>query len=219
MPKLCCVPSGVATTRPSHIPAARFGDELSAMAKPRLLLHVCCAPCSTQALEVLRADYAVTFYFCDPNIYPEEEFDRRLADAERFARETGTPFIAVEYDPERWCEAVKGLEDEPEHGRRCEVCIRLRLEHTADWAQQLGFEWFATTLSVSPHKNADVINRIGRDLARARDVRFLPADFKTDGGFQRSVALSKEHGLHRQDYCGCIYSLRERDERRRATRG
>ena len=179
------------------------------MQKPQLLLHVCCAPCSTHALEVLRAEYVVTFYFCNPNIHPAEEYHARLADAERFARDTDTPFVAAEYDPERWFDAIKGLEQEPERGRRCEVCIRLRLERTADWARQHGFEWLATTLSVSPHKSADMINQIGLELAPERELRFLAADLKKGGGFQRSVALSRQHGLRRQDYCGCIYSLHE----------
>ncbi len=183
------------------------------MEKPRLLLHVCCAPCSTHVLNVLRHDYDVTFHFCDPNIHPEQEYRRRLADAEHFARETATPIIAVEYDPARWFEAVKGLEHEPERGRRCDVCVRLRLECTADWAKRLGFEWFATTLSVSPHKDAQMINRIGAQLAADRGLSFVVADFKKDGGFQKSVALSKQYGLYRQDYCGCVYSLRERNRR------
>jgi predicted adenine nucleotide alpha hydrolase (AANH) superfamily ATPase len=184
------------------------------MTRPRLLLHVCCAPCATHTLEVLSPDYAVTFFFDNPNIHPEGEYRRRLADAERFAAETGTPFIAIEYDPDSWARALEGLDHEPEGGRRCEACIRLRLEQAANWAKNLHFGAFATTLSISPHKSADLINRIGRELGAERNLQFVEGDFKQGGGFQRSVALSRRHGLYRQDYCGCIYSLREREARR-----
>ena len=186
--------------------------------KRKLLLHICCAPCSTHVIDVLSRDYEVTGFFYNPNIHPDEEYRRRLREAIRYAKIAGVELITGDYDPERWFEAVKGLEGEPEGGRRCRICFEMRLERTAQVARERGFEVFTTTLSVSPHKKADVINEVGRLVAERHGLEFLEADFKKKGGFERSVKLSKQYGLYRQNYCGCIFSLREAEKRRRRRR-
>lgn len=172
----------------------------------KLLLHICCAPCSTAVIEGLSSDYNVTGFFYNPNIHPKEEYELRLGEMQRFSEKVGFDFIESPRDPERWFELTRGLKHEPEGGERCRVCFRMRLEETARTAKEGGFDIFTTTLSVSPHKNAGVINSIGRELGERYDVSFLPADFKKKDGFKRSVEHSKKHGLSRQNYCGCVYS-------------
>ena len=179
--------------------------------RPKLLLHACCAPCSSATLERLSAHFDLTILYYNPNIYPPEEYHRREAELERFVEQAGYhyPVVELPYDPQEFYTAVKGLENEPEKGARCTVCFRLRLERAAAYAQEKGFPLFATTLTVSPHKNAPLLNAIGQELGKRYGVEYLPSDFKKKGGYQRSIALSREYGLYRQPYCGCEFSRRQ----------
>jgi epoxyqueuosine reductase len=170
----------------------------------KLLLHVCCAPCSTEVLERLR-EHEVTVFFCNPNIDPEPEYERRLAEAQRFCRLKGIAFIEDLQEPAEWLAEMRGLEDEPEGGLRCARCYRYRLHRTAHQAKGK-FDCFSTTLTISPHKNASIVNRIGKEIEEVTGVRFLESDWKKQAGFQRSLEHSKAYGLYRQSYCGCAFS-------------
>lgn len=173
-----------------------------------ILLHSCCAPCSTEVIERLgRDDVVVLFY--NPNIYPEAEYRKRLCEEIRLCDELGVSFVEGPYDADAWLAAVKGLEQEPENRKRCRVCYRFRLEHTARYAKEHGLHAFATTLTISPHKKAEMINPIGIELGEKYGVEFLAEDFKKRAGFENSVRLSKEHSLYRQHYCGCVFSMGE----------
>lgn len=175
--------------------------------KPEVLLHICCGPDSTAVYERLEPDYEVIGYFHNPNIYPEEEYHRRAQNALKAGNELGFKVIVPEYSQKKWLKAVKGLENEPEGGKRCEKCFRHNLESTAKKAEELGISYFTTTLTISPHKSPDTIFKIGRGLAEEYGVIFLDVDFKKKDGFKRSVELSKQIGLYRQKYCGCQYSM------------
>ena len=179
-------------------------------AKPRLLLHVCCGPCSSAVLERLLPCFQVTVYFMNPCIHPEAEYRRRLSEQKRLIREAelDVPELEGVYDPAAYFEAVRGLEDAPEGGARCLRCFAQRLNATAQTARQEGYDFFTTTLTVSPHKNAEALNRIGQEAADRWGVAFLPADFKKRGGYQRSLELSRQYRLYRQNYCGCVFSMR-----------
>ena len=187
---------------------------------PRLLLHSCCAPCSSYTLEYLSKYFEITVFYYNPNIYPPEEYERRVAEQRRFISalpvKNKVSLIVGDYDPKEFYSAVKGLEKIPEGGERCFACYRLRLEKTAALARELGFEYFTTTLSISPYKNAAKLGEIASELAGIYQVRSLPSDFKKREGYKRSVELSKEYGLYRQDYCGCIFSQQERAESKAA---
>ncbi len=183
---------------------------------PRLLLHSCCAPCSSYVLEYLSRYFEITVYFYNPNIDQPVEYKRRVKEQERLIAsmdfihpvtlETGA------YEPEEFHRIVRGLEMEPEGGARCFKCYELRLQEAAKVAQAGRFDYFTTTLSISPLKNADKLNEIGEKLAKEYRVAYLPSDFKKKNGFKRSVELSEKYGLYRQDYCGCIYSRKETQE-------
>ena len=179
-------------------------------ARPRLLLHSCCGPCSSYVLEALTPYFQVTVLYYNPNIQPKAEYDLRLENQRKIIVSLPTPskveLLECGYDGEAYNEAVKGLESEPEGGNRCTVCFRLRLEETAKRAAQLGFDYFCTTLTVSPHKDAERLNQIGLAMGRKYGVPFLPSDFKKREGYKRSIQLSKEYDLYRQDYCGCLFS-------------
>ncbi len=178
----------------------------------RLLLHSCCAPCSSYCLEELARSFSTTVLFYNPNLDTREEYDRRKAEQIRYLRETGlADFLDCDYEPEAFREAAKGLEREKEGGARCAVCFRLRLERTAREAAARGYDFFATTLTLSPLKNAERINRIGFEIETACGVSYLPSDFKKRGGYLRSVELSKLYGLYRQNYCGCAFSKTRTD--------
>lgn len=181
--------------------------------RKKLLLHVCCGPCSTTALERLYPEYDVTVFFYNPNIAPQREYILRRDESKRYTQEvfgTAVPFVEGDFHPDVFLKAVKGYENEPEGGRRCEICFRLRLEETARFAKENGFTHFCTTLTLSPHKNAVLINRIGEELALKYDgLTYLPSDFKKRNGFGRSVEISKKHEMYRQDYCGCVFSMRK----------
>ncbi len=181
--------------------------------KDKIILHICCAPCSTYVLELLNADYDVTGFFYNPNIHPVSEYKKRENEIKRYAQNRGVRLICGNYEDERWFEMVKGLEDEPEGGKRCSLCFRMRLSETAKYAKEQGYNLIATTLSISPHKNAELINQIGNDVANEFDIDFYSADFKKRGGFEKSIKMSKEFGLYRQSYCGCIFSKQEANKR------
>ena len=187
---------------------------------PRLLLHSCCGPCSTAVLEQLTPHFEIILFFYNPNIAPEEEFQRRLETQKQLLSQLHTPYpitlIAPDYNDAPFWEAVKGVEDTPEMGERCEHCIRQRMIEAQKAAALYHCDFFTTTLTVSPHKNAKYINECGEALAGEGNVRYLPSDFKKKGGYARSVALSAEYALYRQDYCGCPMSLREAKARRLA---
>lgn len=186
---------------------------------PRLLLHSCCGPCSSAVLEQLIPYFEIVLFFYNPNIAPHEEFDRRLAAQKQLLDQLQHPhpitLAAPPYDDAPFWDAVRGVEHTPEMGERCEKCIAQRLEEAAKAADHYGCEWFASTLTVSPHKNAPYINACGEETAKRHQARFLPSDFKKGGGYARSVALSAEFGLYRQDYCGCPMSLQEAEARRK----
>jgi len=183
--------------------------------KPTLLLHVCCGPCATAAIERLRPRYDLTLFFSNPNLHPPEEHERRLEAARRVASHYGVPLVESADDHDAWLEAVRGHEWEPEGGARCEVCFRVRLEETARETAARGLGAFTTTLSISPHKDLAKIGETGRRAALGRGVTYVHEDLKKRDGFHRSVRLSRGLNLYRQDYCGCEFSLRERSGRRR----
>ena len=178
--------------------------------RPSLLLHSCCAPCSSAVIERLAPHFALTVFFYNPNIFPPEEYRHRLSEQRRLLAEwpgPRIPLIEAPYEPELFLSRSKGLEDQPEGGKRCVQCLSLRLEKTAVFAKAHGFDYFTTTLSVSPHKNAALLNQIG---ARLTDdtCQYLYADFKKRDGYRRSIALSRQYGLYRQQFCGCRFSMR-----------
>jgi predicted adenine nucleotide alpha hydrolase (AANH) superfamily ATPase len=175
--------------------------------KPRLLVHVCCAPDALYVFGLLKEEYEVAGFFSNPNIHPREEYELRLEEARRVARAAGVPLLEDDDDPDGWLALTAKFKDEPEKGRRCDVCYAARLRRTAERAAREGFDAFTTVMSLSPWKKAAVMNRIGRQFAARHKVVFLAADFKKKDGFKKSVDLSKAHGLYRQDYCGCVYSL------------
>ena len=197
--------------------------------KPKLLLHVCCAPCSSYCLSLLYKHFEIITDFYNPNIFPEEEFEKRAKEFERFVSELRQdinkeineivceadriePLIDVnisQYDPESFFEMAKGLENVPEGGERCFKCYRLRMEHAAKMAADLQADYFTTTLSISPLKNAEKINEIGEELAEKYGVAHLPSDFKKKEGYKQSIELSHKYDLYRQNYCGCVYSRGE----------
>lgn len=179
---------------------------------PSLLLHVCCAPCSSYCLEYLSRYFNITVYYYNPNISEKEEYEYRLSEEKRLVSlmsfENPVKVIEGNYNPEEFFKAVKGFENEPEGGKRCENCFRLRLEASAKFAKEKKFDFFTTTLTISPLKNADKLNSIGVQLAEKHGVKWLYSDFKKREGYKRSIVLSKEYSLYRQNYCGCVFSKR-----------
>lgn len=182
---------------------------------PRLLLHSCCAPCSSYVLEYLSRYFEITVFYYNPNIYPPEEFGKRVEEQKRLIAqlpaEHPISFLDGPYEPERFYEMAKGLEQVPEGGARCFKCYRLRLTETAEMARAGKYDYFTTTLSISPLKNAEKLNEIGGQLAKDYGVDYLYSDFKKRNGYKRSTELSREYGLYRQDYCGCVFSKKERE--------
>lgn len=191
---------------------------------PTLLLHACCAPCSSAVLEYLSRFFAITLLYYNPNIAPYEEYEKRETELRRLVREMDVvhpvQLLPCSYDGQAYCQAVEGLKGEPEGGKRCTACFRLRLEYTARQAAKLHFDYFTTTLSISPLKNARLLNQLGEEMGEKYGVAHLPSDFKKKDGYKRSVELSKVYGLYRQDYCGCVFSKaqrqREKEERKDA---
>lgn len=181
--------------------------------RPTLLLHACCGPCSSAVLEKLSRYFDITILYYNPNTWPAAEYHRRGEELVRFIEEShpqGVSVVVEDYHPEAFYDRIAGLENEPERGGRCTVCYRLRMERTARYAKEHGFDWFTTTLSISPHKDAVRINTIGKELEAQYGVKHLPADFKKQNGYLRSLQLSDEYGLYRQDYCGCEFSAKAR---------
>ncbi|MBQ7307186.1 MAG: epoxyqueuosine reductase QueH [Clostridia bacterium] len=175
--------------------------------KPKLLLHSCCAPCSSSVIERLREYFDVTVYYYNPNVYPTEEYEIRKTEQKNYLEKIDIPFIEGEYSKLDFYDSVLGLENELEGGKRCYSCYKFRMKSCAKKAKDLNFEYFCTTLSVSPHKNSTYINEIGKNLEEEYNIKFLFSDFKKRQGFLRSLALSKENNFYRQNYCGCEYSM------------
>lgn len=207
-----------------NAPKVNFQRELDAVIEenaregriPKLLLHGCCAPCSSYCLEYLSRYFSITLLYYNPNITDIREYEKRANEVVRLARElpaeNPVEVIIGEHEPERFYEIARGLENVPEGGERCFRCYRLRLEEAARYAAERGYDRFCTTLSISPLKNASKLNEIGMELADIYKIPWLPSDFKKKGGYLRSIELSKEYGLYRQNYCGCPYSIRESSE-------
>ncbi|MBQ8209768.1 MAG: epoxyqueuosine reductase QueH [Clostridia bacterium] len=179
-------------------------------AKPSLLLHACCAPCSSYVLEYLTQHFDITLFYYNPNISPENEYRFRVDEVKRLISQmpctNNVKFVESVYNPEKFYDIAKGAENEDEGGSRCFKCYRLRLEKTAEYAALHGFDYFTTTLSISPYKNAEKLNTIGAELGEQYNVKYLFSDFKKKNGYKRSIELSKEYDLYRQDYCGCEFS-------------
>lgn len=197
--------------------------------RPSLLIHSCCAPCSSYVLEYLSGHFDIAVFYYNPNIAPKTEYFKRLDEQMRLIgilnadkaekNNPGVPangtspdeilLISGDYDQDEFLKRISGLENEPEGGMRCSECYRMRLERTAQKAAEEGFDFFTTTLTVSPYKNADMLNEIGGKAAEKYNVMFLPSDFKKNDGYKRSIELSRQYGLYRQDYCGCVFSVRK----------
>ncbi len=189
-------------------------EELSKIKTPKkLLLHSCCAPCSSHVISYLTNFFDITILYYNPNIAPFEEYEKRKKEQIRLIKEIKTQnkidIIDCDYDNNIYEEKIKGYEECPEKGARCTICFNLRLEKTATIAKEHNFDYFCTTLTVSPYKNANLINEIGEKLAEKYNVKWLHSDFKKNNGYKHSIELSKEYNLYRQDYCGCIYSKRK----------
>lgn len=186
--------------------------------RPTLLLHACCAPCSSAVLEYLTRYFDISLLYYNPNISPYAEYQKRLAELERLIAQMPMDhpprLTPCSYDSEAFDRMAAGLEEEPEGGARCLRCYRLRLEEAARTARDLGLDYFTTTLSISPLKNAQALNRIGEELGERYGVKHLPGDFKKREGYKRSIELSREYGLYRQDYCGCVYSKAQRERQK-----
>ncbi len=183
----------------------------------KLLLHTCCAPCATHVIQLLKKDYEITLYFSNSNIYPKQEYEKRLENAKIIAKQTHTELIKDPYNHKQWLESVKGYEQEPEKGKRCEICFKHNLEKTAQFAKQNNYQIFATTLTISPHKDNIIINKIGKQLeeeynkkennTNSNKIQYLESNFKQKDGFKHSTELSKQMNLYRQGYCGCEFSF------------
>lgn len=183
--------------------------------KPKLLLHSCCAPCSTYVLSYLNNYFDITIYYYNPNIHPEEEYIKRLNEQVKLVNEVYKNKINIIkeiYAPSDYFNKIKGHENDKEGGERCHICYKIRMEKCAKYAKENGYDYFTTTLSVSPYKNAKVLNEIGKSLEEKYNIKYLYADFKKKDGYKTSIILSKKYNLYRQDYCGCVYSKIEKKE-------
>ena len=183
--------------------------------KPKLLLHSCCAPCSSHTLLLLKDYFEITIFYTNDNIHPKTEYEKRLKEQIDFVTKIDSSINVIydEYCSDDYFNSVKGLESLGEHSQRCYECYKFRLEKTAKKALELKYDYFSTTLSISPYKNSNWINEIGYELEKRFDVLYLLSDFKKEEGYKNSIKLSKEYDLYRQDYCGCIYSYQERSYR------
>lgn len=183
---------------------------------PTLFLHSCCAPCSSYVLEYLSQYFKITVFYYNPNIYPDEEYFKRVKEQKqfinRFPAKNKIDFVEGNFDKERFYEMARGLENVPEGGERCFRCYQLRLQKTAEYAASRNFDYFTTTLSISPLKNAEKLNEIGQSLADEYSIKYLISDFKKKNGYKRSTELSRQYDMYRQDYCGCIFSKQEREK-------
>jgi predicted adenine nucleotide alpha hydrolase (AANH) superfamily ATPase len=173
----------------------------------KVVLHICCGVCAAGAAERLMSEgHQLIGYYFNPNIYPSEEYTKRLKSTENIAEIMNFQLIVPSYYPEKWLESTANLSQEPEGGKRCEVCFRIRLQGTYDYMQEIGFDGFTTTLTIGPQKSAETVNRVGREIG---GDKFLAKDFKKQGGFQRANQLAKQFQIYRQNYCGCLYSMRK----------
>lgn len=183
--------------------------------KKRILLHSCCAPCSSHVITYLAPYFDITVLYYNPNIYPKEEYEKRKKEQIKLINEIDVPtkidYIDCDYDNDTYEKAIRGYEECPERGARCNICFKLRLEKTAKIAKDKNYEYFCSTLTVSPYKNTNLINQIGEDLSKKYNIKWLYSDFKKENGYKESIELSKKYNLYRQDYCGCIYSKKERE--------
>ena len=190
-------------------------NSLSKNKVPSLLLHVCCAPCSSYVLELLSNHFFITIVYYNPNIYPKDEYDKRYKEIDKVLSKTNPKYpisvLEVDYDSKSFVDISKGLEDEKEGGVRCHKCYYLRMKKTALLARELHFDYFTTTLSISPYKSAPTLNRIGEVLQEKYGINYLYADFKKKEGYKRSIELSKKYDLYRQEYCGCMYSMQKEE--------
>ncbi len=185
-------------------------DELQKEGKrPTLLMHACCAPCSSYCVEYLSKFFDITLYFYNPNIESDEEFEKRYAEFKKIVDRFNIKVVKETYNPDEFYSSVKGYEDCKEGGDRCTICYRLRLQKSLEYAEANNYDYFCSTLSISPYKNAEKLNTIGEEISKGSKVKYLINDFKKKGGYLRSTELSKEMDLYRQDYCGCIYSIRD----------
>jgi epoxyqueuosine reductase len=182
--------------------------------KQKLVLHICCAPDEAFVVSALSGEYDLRCFFCNPNIQPKDEYEKRLWEAKRVAARFQVPFDSSPYDPQSWENAVKDLDSTPEGGARCEQCFILRLRETARYCESIAWPYFTTVMSISPHKNIEMLNKAGTAAVKGFKVIYEPFNFKKNNGFQRSILLSKELGLYRQDYCGCRLSKAEREKRK-----
>lgn len=180
--------------------------------KKKILLHSCCGPCSSSVIERLREYFDITVLYYNPNIEPYEEYLKRKNEQIRLLKEVEISYLDIDYLNDEYHNKIKGYESEPENGARCPLCYELRMEKTAHLAKEKKFDFFGTTLTVSPHKPSKIINEIGIKLEQKHNIRFLLSDFKKEDGYKRSIELSKEYELYRQDYCGCLYSRRNNNE-------
>ena len=188
-------------------------EELNSITTPKkILLHSCCAPCSSHVITYLAPYFDITVLYYNPNIYPKEEYEKRKQEQIKLINEINTPhkldYLDCDYDNDIYEELIKGYENCPERGARCPICFKLRLEKTAQLAKENNYDYFCTTLTVSPYKNATQINEIGSSLSKIYQIKWLYSDFKKEDGYKKSIELSKKYNLYRQNYCGCIYSQR-----------
>lgn len=194
----------------------RIIENISPEKPPRLLLHSCCAPCSSYTLEYLSRYFDITVYYFNPNISPKQEFDKRFEEQKRLISQmpfkNSVTLVEGDYNYDDFLEIAKGLENVPEGGERCFRCYKMRLESTARLAKEQGFDYFCTTLSISPLKNSQKINELGFGLEEKYDVKWLPSDFKKREGYKRSIQLSREYSLYRQNFCGCVFSKNQQGE-------
>ena len=192
----------------------KMQDEIDSLTSvPKLLLHACCAPCSSACLKRLGDYFKITILYYNPNITLKDEYLKRLDEVKRFIKEFKVKYpieiIDAKYDPEKFLKLTKGMENLPERGERCYICYKLRLEESLKIAEENNFDYFTTTLTLSPYKNTDWLNEIGEDISKNSKVKFLNSDFKKKNGYKESIELSKKYNLYRQDYCGCSYSKRK----------
>ncbi len=191
-------------------------EELNKIKEPKkLLLHSCCAPCSSHVITYLTKYFDITIFYYNPNISPKEEYDKRKEEQIRLISELKTEnkldIIDCDYDNDLYEKSIKGYENCPERGDRCTICFKLRLDKTAKIAKELNYDYFCSTLSVSPYKNSKLINEIGKEMEEKYNIKWLYSDFKKEDGYKKSIELSKKYNLYRQDYCGCKYSIRKKD--------
>jgi hypothetical protein len=181
--------------------------------REKLLLHSCCGPCSTTCIERLMEYFDVTVLYYNPNIEPIDEYNHRKSEQIRLLKELNIPYLDCDYDNDKYRSLTKYLTQEPEGGVRCSVCFGMRLKYTGAMAKENNFDIFTTTLTVSPHKNSQIINKIGINIGKSIGIKYLPSDFKKNEGYKRSIELASKYDLYRQDYCGCLYSRRNEDEK------